>query len=90
MSWSDLLMLICGTWYLSFVMTKLAGPFGIFKDLRERPLFSIFRCIYCLSFWVGLGLYALMYYDYPEPVYVAGIVGGAHLLASWTGVNYAS
>ena len=86
----DLIMLVCGTWYISFIATKLRGPFGIFANLRARPIFKILKCIYCLSFWVGLGLYALMYYEYPEPVYVFGIVGASHLLASWTGANYAT
>jgi len=90
MSAIDLIMLICATWYISFIVTKLRGPFGLFADLRKRPILKVLKCIYCLSFWVGLGLYALLYYEIPEPVYVLGIVGASHLLSSWTGVNYAS
>ena len=67
------------------------GPKKIFLWLRSISLLGgVTECIYCLSFWVGLGLYALMYYEYPEPVYVFGIVGASHLLASWTGANYAT
>jgi hypothetical protein len=84
----DILMLICGTWYVSFASTKLRGPFGIFADMRKRPVFKIMTCIYCFSFWAGLYLYILLYFGYPEPVYVFGTVGAAHLLASFTGANY--
>lgn len=90
MSAIDLIMLICGTWYVSFIITTFRGPFGIFGNMRQRPVFKIMKCIYCLSFWVGLALYALMYYQIPEPVYVFGIVGASHLLASFTGANYAT
>jgi len=84
----DIIMLICGTWYLSFIVTRLRGPFGVFANMRARPIFKVMKCAYCLSFWVGLALYALMHYGYQEPVYVFGIAGASHLLASWTGVNY--
>jgi hypothetical protein len=44
--------------------------------------------MYCLSFWIALILYGLIYNDVIEPVYVFGIAGGSHLLAAWTGANY--
>lgn len=88
MSIIDIIMLVCGTWYVSFVATNQRGPFGIFKDMRARPIFRVMKCIYCFSIWAGLYLYILLYFGYPEPVYVFGIAGGAHLLASFTGANY--
>jgi hypothetical protein len=88
MSIAELLILACATWYISFVLTRLPGPFGVFARMRERPQFGIMKCIYCLSFWIAIALYVLMYNDFEELVWILGICGGAHMLASFTGVNY--
>jgi hypothetical protein len=85
----DIIILICGTWYVSFVVTRLDGPGKLFLSLRSKSVLGgVTECIYCLSFWVAVGLYALLYYQVTELVYVLGITGAAHILAAYTGANY--
>ena len=87
MSAIDLIMLVCATWYISYCLVNLPGPRGIFTLIRKR--LDIMTCIYCLSLWVGLVLYSFVYVGQTDIVYVFGLVGAGHLLASWTGANYA-
>ena len=86
MSTIDLIMLICATWYIAYCLVSLPGPFGRFGILRKW--FAMMDCIYCLSLWIGLLLYAFVYVGQTDIVYVFGLVGAGHLLASWTGANY--
>lgn len=86
MSAIDLIMITCATWYISYCLVNLPGPRGIFTLIRKR--LDIMTCIYCLSLWIGLVLYAFVYVGQTDIVYVFGLVGAGHLLASWTGANY--
>lgn len=82
----DFLMVVTATWYITFCLTALPGPRGIFTIMRERV--SVMQCKYCLSLWVGLVFYSFAYVGYNDIVNVFGLVGAAHLLAAWTGANY--
>jgi hypothetical protein len=85
----DFILLACGTWYVSYVLTRLDGPMKIFLWLRDKRIgWGVTRCIFCTSFWVAIGLYALLYYEITEPVHVVGAVGASHFFASYSGVNY--
>jgi len=86
----DYLMIICATWYISFCLVTLPGPYGIFAEMRSWQMFAIMKCIYCLSFWVGLILYGFVLAGQTDIVNIFGLVGASHLLASWTGANFGS
>jgi ABC-type tungstate transport system substrate-binding protein len=55
----DLIMLICATWYISYCLVSLPGPLGIFGILRARA--GLLKCVYCMSLWIGIVLYAFVY-----------------------------
>jgi len=82
----DYIMIICATWYLSYCLVNLPGPRGVFEIIRKH--LGVMQCIYCLSLWIGAVFYAFAYVGQTDIVSVFGIVGAAHLLASWTGANY--
>ena len=82
----DLIMLTCATWYISYCLVNLPGPFGIFGILRKW--LGVMACIYCLSLWIGIVFYAFIYVGQTDIVYIFGLVGAGHLLASWAGANY--
>jgi hypothetical protein len=80
------LMIATATWYLTFCLTALPGPRGIFTIMRNW--LGVMQCRYCLSLWVGLVFYSFVHVGYTDIVNVFGLVGAAHMLASWTGANY--
>ena len=85
----DIIMLSCGAWYISFCIVNLDGPGKLFKWLRDKHDFGgLFSCIYCLSFWIAIALYVMLYNEIEEPVYIMGVCGMAHMLASFSGANY--
>jgi len=86
MTYFDYLMIVCATWYISFCLVSLPGPRGIFGLMRRH--LGIMKCIYCLSFWIGLVLYVFATEGQTDIVNIFGLVGAAHLLASWTGANF--
>lgn len=69
------------------------GPWGMFERLqawywtephRIGGLKDMFRCFYCLSFWVSmivaLSLIPIMHSLWEIPVYVFGLSGGAVII----------
>ena len=84
----DYVMVVCATWYISFILTTLPGPRNIFAIMRAWRGNGVMRCIYCLSLWVGGVLYLFAYLGYTDIVSVFGVVGAAHILAAYTGANY--
>lgn len=89
MTYFDAIMTICATWYISFVLVKLPGPRGIFAIMRSWRILHVMTCMYCVSLYVGLIFYSFVNLGYNDIVNVFGIVGAAHMLAAWTGANYA-
>ena len=82
----DYLMVACATWYLTHCLVNLPGPLKIFVIMRKY--IGVMQCVYCLSLWIGVVVYAFAYVGQTDIVYVFGLVGAGHLLASWTGANY--
>lgn len=90
----DLLILACGTWYLSECLVNKDGPFEVFKRLRALPHGGLLDCIYCTSLWVAVLLYTLWRVAHPEialllaPLHILGIIGIALMLRSYSGVQH--
>jgi hypothetical protein len=70
----DLVIGGLATWRLSHLLLYEAGPFAVFRRLRERLgveydefghvvsfRWEITTCIWCLSVWVGSGIALLIY-----------------------------
>jgi hypothetical protein len=81
-------MIATATWYLTFCLVNLPGPRGIFAIMRGWSALSIMQCKYCLSLWIGLVFYLFAYVGYTDIVNVFGLVGAAHLLASFTNADF--
>ena len=88
MTYLNAILIICATWYITYCLTALPGPRGIFNIMRSWEYLSVMKCKYCLSFWVGLVFYGFVYVGYTDIVNVFGLVGAGHMLASWTGAEY--
>lgn len=90
----DLLILSCGTWYLSECLVSKDGPFEVFERLRSLPHGGLLDCIYCTALWVALFLYILWFISHPETdgfmalLHILGITGIALMLRSYTGVQH--
>lgn len=82
------LMVATATWYITFCLTNLPGPRGIFAIMRSWKWLSVMQCRYCLSLWAGLVFYSFCYVGYNDVVNVFGLVGLSHMLASFTGANF--
>lgn len=57
----DAVLCAFGVYVLTLVLSSYSGPLDIFSRLRSvlpEPLFDLFTCFTCLSFWVG-GVFAL-------------------------------
>ena len=71
----DLVVLALATWRLSYMLVMEAGPFDVFKRLRaSTKLGGLLECVFCMSVWVALGLYAL-WLDTQWPVIVLAVSG---------------
>lgn len=52
-----ILLAICATYGMSFVLVYKDGPFNIFEKFRSIRViekFGLFECVPCLSFWVSI------------------------------------
>lgn len=46
-----ILLAILGVYYVTFIITKLAGPWKMFRKLREKAKTDLVSCPHCLGFW---------------------------------------
>ena len=57
------LVLVLATWRLTYGLIYEQGAFGVFDHARRIAnrvgAGDLFACVYCLSVWVGGGLYVL-------------------------------
>lgn len=88
----DLLILALATLYIVVVITTKAGPFGVFRVLRERypDTSGLWHCVWCLAPYVGgilLALYLLVPYGI-YPAYILAIAGAALAIRTYTGINH--
>lgn len=80
-------------WRLSHALVKENGPRDWFIRLRARlartqkrsgGLFDMFSCVYCLSFWIGLGASLFVSYSFFSWIgYAFAFSGAAMLLESF-------
>ncbi len=84
----DLLILSLATWRAAYFVAREAGPFGCMAALRTRfPLGGLTNCVYCVSVWSALALYAA-YLVLPWLVWVVAASGGAMMLHRYTGGDH--
>jgi len=88
------LILAIATWRVSHMITREAGPFDVFKRLRERlPLGGLTSCIWCASVWVAAAFVIVYALIHPVAladglILVPAVSGAALAFASWTGVHH--
>lgn len=84
----SLLLAILGVYYWSFVITKLAGPWTLFRRLRARFKSDLVSCPHCLGWWLALAAAGWLYHfdsyaPWQLPLLWAGIAGGSSLIHSF-------
>ena len=85
----EFIIIALATWRLSRLIAQEDGPFALLRKFRDRAkLGGLFDCIYCVSLYVGAGVYALWLYAPIEIVYVFAISGLAMILHRWTGGDH--
>ena len=82
-------ILALATWRLSRLIAQEDGPFSLMAKFRDRAkLGGLFDCIYCVSVYVGAGVYALWLFAPLWIMYVAAISGLAMLAHRYTGGDH--
>lgn len=76
---------ILACYYASFVVTKLAGPFALFRKLRAKFKSDLVSCPHCLGFWCALAASGWLFYfgahePWEFPLLWFGIAGGSSAL----------
>jgi len=85
----ELLILTLATWRLARLLAAEAGPGNILTKLRERfPSGGVFDCIYCLSVYTAIAVFAAWLYLPAEIIYVTALSGGAMLMHRYTGGDH--
>lgn len=59
MSFEQLAVIALATFYAAYVISKSAGPLGVFAALRSRLKWGVFSCFICAAFWCALIFYGL-------------------------------
>ena len=79
----NLLILALATWRLAYMVAKEDGPFNVFAVMRAR--FTWLACIYCVSVYAALLVYAVLMSTLLPLAYILAGSGGAMLLYRYTG-----
>lgn len=83
----DAVALGLSTFYLAFSLARTHGPFNAFKAFRDRwPIGGLVTCVYCLSVWVALIMWALLQV-YPPAVYIIAAAGASSAFYRYTGAD---
>lgn len=85
------IVIALATWYVSYVVTKSDGAFGMFKRLRSSfPLGGLTTCIVCLSLWAAMAL--IVVWNGGEVlrffVYALALAGLSVMLGSYSGATH--
>lgn len=112
----ELLTLSAASWYLSYVITQLPGPLGLFDKVRNyragkwhgrrrEPEYvvttgvnasikggdvkykGLLDCIFCLGFWVSIGLALITGHTILDGIAVCGAMLWAHAYSSWVHIG---
>lgn len=82
----DLLIVASATFYLSYVLTSLAGPFDAFTRFRARfPLGGLTSCIWCAAPWIAALVYVVTLTPARPLVDIFAIAGAALMLGTFSG-----
>lgn len=85
----DFLLAALATGYLAYVMTATDGVFGVFRILRTRlPLGGLTTCIYCISPWIALVMYGLLFTPASFLVAIFAIAGAGLMLSAYSGLKH--
>lgn len=78
-----LVTLVLATLYWSHAISKTHGAFGVFEWMRKHlPLGGLTTCPVCLSFWIAIALWLLMFTPLHPIVTVSAVAGGA-VVVGW-------
>lgn len=84
----EIFLLSLATWRLSYMLVEEQGPAKVFNFMRYHfPLGGVWRCIYCTSIWVAIGLDALYRWGCPNPIDIFALSGLAMILRAYTGAG---
>lgn len=84
----DLLIVALATFYAAYAISSTDGPWRVFEWLRLHvPLGGLTKCLVCLSPWIAVLFYALMFTPLYVTVDVLAISGASVLLWRYTGAN---
>lgn len=84
----ELLTLAASTWYISYVITHVAGPFHVFEWIREHiSLQGLTSCIICFSFWAALILRLIGSNVVTDAFAIAGVALWIHAYSSWVHIG---
>lgn len=82
-----LVTLALATLYWSHAISKTHGAFGVFETMRKRlPLGGLTACPVCLSFWIAIAFWLLMFTPLYPIVTVSAVAGGAVVVGFYTGI----
>lgn len=85
MTWLLFTQSVLSVYYVSLIVTKLAGPFGVFRELRKRFKTDFIHCPICLGLHLSCAATALLWAfgEVPwnlAPFYAGGLAGASSLL----------
>ena len=79
MNLSNIIIIGLASFFLTFLLKYLDGPFFIFTNFRRYAtdtlkLYGLFGCFWCMGFWVSLLVFILWFFI-PVIVYFLAVVG---------------
>lgn len=82
----NLIILALATGYWAHAISRTHGAFGIFEWARQRfPLGGLMKCPVCLSIWIAIGCWLLMFTPLYPLVTISAVAGLATLAGFYTG-----
>lgn len=95
----DLLLIVLATYALAWFVARMSGPWGFMLNIRKAlgtppgAANDYQWCWKCAAFWAGLLMLVCWYWQPAQPygywwVVLWAVLGGAVMLASWTGANH--
>lgn len=80
----DMLYYAAAAWYISYSLTQMHGPFGVFAQIRKwLPLGGLTACIICLMVWAALILSLIGRNVVTDALAIAGVALWLHGFTGW-------
>jgi Protein of unknown function (DUF1360) len=91
---AEAVIIAFASWRLASLLVHEDGPGHVFARLRrfagvpdageiEGVLPELFSCVWCMSVWTALAMFALWHVWRPEPVMVIAASAGAIAIERW-------